>query len=116
MTKKAPWSLKSIIIKTTLIILIAIIGLFVFSLLSSTVTKNIDAYIYNLPFEKGTEHRIVQGYGGLFSHMHIAALDFSMPEGTPVCAAREGVIYLFKDDSDEGGPFPTYKKKQTLSL
>jgi murein DD-endopeptidase MepM/ murein hydrolase activator NlpD len=34
-----------------------------------------------------------------------------MPEGTPVYAAREGVIYSFKDDSNEGGPFANYEKK-----
>jgi murein DD-endopeptidase MepM/ murein hydrolase activator NlpD len=93
------------------IILITAAGLFVFSLLSSSVTKNIDAYIYILPFKEGTKQRVVQGYGGLFSHMHIAALDFDLPEGTPVCAAREGVIYSFKDNSDEGGPLPSYKRK-----
>ena len=68
------------------------------------------SYIYDLPFEKGTKHKIVQGYGGLFSHKNIAALDFDMPVGTPVCAAREGVIYAYKDDSDEGGIFPGYEK------
>jgi murein DD-endopeptidase MepM/ murein hydrolase activator NlpD len=98
------------------IILIIVAGLFVFSLLSSSVTKNIDTYIYNLPYKEGTKHRVVQGYGGLFSHMHIAALDFNLPEGTPVCAAREGVIYNFKDNSDEGGPFPNYKNKANFII
>lgn len=82
-----------------------------FSILRSTVTKNLDSYVYDLPFEKGTSHIVVQGYGGLFSHKNIAALDFAMPVGTAVCAAREGMIYSFKDDSDERGPFPQYKNK-----
>jgi murein DD-endopeptidase MepM/ murein hydrolase activator NlpD len=43
--------------------------------------------------------------------MHIAALDFNLPEGTPICAAREGIIYSFKNNSDVGGPFPNYKNK-----
>jgi len=34
-----------------------------------------------------------------------------MPIGTPVCAARGGIIYNYKDDSDEGGPFSKYKNK-----
>ncbi|GAB2833166.1 M23 family metallopeptidase [Ferruginibacter profundus] len=97
--------------KTIIVILLLLTGLFIFSRLSSTVTKNLDTYIYNLPFKKGTKCTIVQGYGGLFSHKNIAALDFSMPEGTPVYAAREGVIYNYKDDSNEGGPFPGYEKK-----
>jgi murein DD-endopeptidase MepM/ murein hydrolase activator NlpD len=102
--------------KVFFIILILIACLIIFSFLGSSVTNNEDTYIYNLPFEAGTKHRIVQGYGGLFSHRNIAALDFDMAEGTPVCAAREGVIYSYKDDSDEGGPFPWYKKKANFII
>jgi len=97
--------------KLLFVLIIVIAFLLVFFLLGSPVTENLDTYIYDLPFEKGTQHRIVQGYGGLFSHKNIAALDFSMPVGTPVLAAREGVVYNFKDDSNEGGPFPWFKKK-----
>ena len=53
----------------------------------------------------------MQGYGGRFSHNHKAALDFNMPEGTPVYAARGGTIYSYKDDSDEGGILPKYNRK-----
>jgi murein DD-endopeptidase MepM/ murein hydrolase activator NlpD len=114
MRKLSSWKL--ILKKSLLILLIIVAGLFVFLVTGSSVTKNLDTYIYNLPFEQGTKHRIVQGYGGLFSHRNIAALDFYMPEGTPVCAAREGVIYKFKDDSDEGGPFPGYEKKANFII
>ncbi len=93
------------------IIFICIIVILMFSFYSTSVTKNIDPYIYTLPFEKGTKHRVVQGYGGLFSHKNIAAIDFEMREGTPIYAAREGTIYNYKDDSNEGGPFSTYKNK-----
>ena len=34
-----------------------------------------------------------------------------MPKGTAIFAAREGIIYNFKDDSDVGGPFAKYKNK-----
>ena len=104
-------SWKTIFKRVLIFILLIIIGIFTFSKLKSDVTKKIDTYIYNLPFEKGTKHRVVQGYGGLFSHKNIAAIDFEMPEGTPVYAAREGIIYSYKDNSDEGGPFSTYKNK-----
>lgn len=116
MAKTISSSWKSIVKKVFFLILLIIAFLFVFSILSSSVTKNLDNYVYDLPFEKGQKHRIVQGYGGLFSHNHIAALDFAMPEGTPVCAAREGIIYAFKDDSDEGGPFPEYKNKANFII
>ena len=101
-----------LLIKSVFFIALTILaGVFVFSLLSSEVTKTLDGYIYTLPFEAGTKHRVVQGYGGLFSHNHIAAIDFAMPEGTAVYAAREGNVYSFKDDSNEGGPLPRYEKK-----
>ena len=100
------------IIKILLIVvLILAIGGYFFFTSSTAVTTNIDKYEYDLPFKKGTKYRVIQGYGGLFSHSHIAALDFAMPTGTPVYAAREGVIYNYKDDSDEGGPFSKYKNK-----
>jgi murein DD-endopeptidase MepM/ murein hydrolase activator NlpD len=92
-------------------ILLILLGTYIFSKLTSPFTKNIDNYIYSLPFEKGAKHKVVQGYGGLFSHKNTAALDFEMPEGTGVYAAREGTILNYKDDSDEGGSFSKYKNK-----
>ncbi len=86
--------------------IVAFILTIVFVLLffySTSVTKNFDSYEYQLPFEKGTRHRVVQGYGGLFTHRYIAALDFEMPIGTPIYAARSGIIYSYKDSNDEGG-------------
>jgi murein DD-endopeptidase MepM/ murein hydrolase activator NlpD len=111
---KRTWKL---IIKILLITaLLLFIAAYIFTKLSSPVTKNIDNYSYSLPFEKGTKHKIVQGYGGLFSHKNIAALDFEMPEGTAVYAAREGTILNYKDDSDEGGPFSKYKNKANFII
>ena len=106
----------SLILKVSLVLLVVAACIFVFSLLRSRVTENLDTYIYNLPFEQGTKHRIVQGYGGLFSHRNIAALDFDMPEGTPIFAAREGILYKYKDDSDEGGPLPFYERKANFII
>lgn len=107
--KSALW--KTLIKWTLLTTLIIIASLVIFLSIHTSVTSHVDLYAYNLPFEAGTRHRIIQGYGGLFSHKNIAALDFNMPVGTPVCAAREGVIYSFKDDSNEGGPYASYKNK-----
>jgi murein DD-endopeptidase MepM/ murein hydrolase activator NlpD len=99
-------------IKVFLIIaLVLTSGLLFLFLYSTPVTENLDSYEYGLPFQKGGKFRVIQGYGGLFSHNHIAAIDFEMPVGTPVCAAREGVIYSYKDNSDEGGVFSKYKNK-----
>ncbi len=85
--------------------------LLVFTFYSTSVTTNIDSYLYTLPFEKGAKHKVVQGYGGLFSHKNIAAIDFEMREGTGIYAARGGTIYACKDNSSDGGPFSKYKNK-----
>ncbi len=98
------------------IAIILIIGIIFFFSYSTSVTKNVDTYNYELPFNKGSRYRVIQGYGGLFSHSQIAALDFEMPSGSPVCAARGGDIYSYKDNSDEGGPFPKYKNKANFII
>jgi murein DD-endopeptidase MepM/ murein hydrolase activator NlpD len=100
------------ILKWTIFILVLIIaGLIFYFSLSTEVTKNLDTYVYDLPYKEGTKHKVVQGYGGMFSHKYKAALDFSMPVGTPIYAAREGVIHGFKEDNDIGGPLPRYQSK-----
>lgn len=93
------------------IILLIMIAIALYWSVRTTVTGNVDSYIYNLPYKKGTSHRVVQGYGGLFSHKNKAALDFYMPVGLPVYAAREGIIFSYKEDSNEGGPFTKYERK-----
>lgn len=49
-------------------------------------------YEYFLPFSKGESYNVYQGYNGTFSHQNENAIDFSMPEGTKVLAAREGIV------------------------
>lgn len=54
-----------------------------------------DDFLYHLPFEKGKAFFISQGFGGSFSHNtpeSLFAVDFAMPEGTPVCMARGGIV------------------------
>jgi murein DD-endopeptidase MepM/ murein hydrolase activator NlpD len=64
-----------------------------------------DDYVYSLPYAPGTTHRITQGYNGKYSHQgsNKYAIDWQMPQGTPVCAARGGLVVKVKDDSDLGG-------------
>ena len=102
--------------KFILILLIIIVGLVIYFSLSTKVTDNLDSYIYELPFKEGTAHKVVQGYGGMFSHKHKAALDFGMPERTPIYAAREGVVCSFKDDSNEGGLSVSEKKANYIII
>jgi murein DD-endopeptidase MepM/ murein hydrolase activator NlpD len=69
-----------------------------------------DDYVYSLPFAAGTTHRITQGYDGKFSHTgpNEYAIDWQMPEGTAVCAARGGLVVKMKEDSDRGGASMKY--------
>jgi len=49
-------------------------------------------HVYHLPFEKGKEYPMSQGYNGRLSHHNTNALDFSMPEGSNITAARDGIV------------------------
>jgi hypothetical protein len=67
--------------------------------------KHDDSYLYSLPFMPGATYKVTQGYHGTFSHTGADefSVDFKMPEGTAVLAAREGVVVSVKDDSNRGG-------------
>jgi murein DD-endopeptidase MepM/ murein hydrolase activator NlpD len=61
---------------------------------------------YALPFPAGTRYTLDQGFGGRFSHHDPDsryALDFGVPEGTPVLAARAGVVLQVEDDFRASG-------------
>src|ERR1051325_4312052 len=64
-----------------------------------------DSYLYSLPYAAGTTFKVTQGYHGTFSHTgpDEFATDWKMPEGTPVLAAREGVVVSVKDQFEKGG-------------
>lgn len=61
-------------------------------------------FTYDLPFAKGESYRVSQAYHGTFSHQDKFALDFTMPEGTPLHAIRTGKVIKLKKDSDSGCP------------
>jgi murein DD-endopeptidase MepM/ murein hydrolase activator NlpD len=76
-------------------------------------SKHDDSYVYLLPFEHGKKFLLAQGYNGGTSHIgnNKYALDFMMPEGTKICAARGGEIVSIKEDSNEGGIGTEYENK-----
>lgn len=59
---------------------------------------------YTLPYPVGDRFTLTQGncgresHGGRFSY----AFDFEMPIGTPVIAARDGVVYAVRHDRPDG--------------
>ncbi|MDG4484463.1 M23 family metallopeptidase [Xanthomonas vesicatoria] len=55
---------------------------------------------YQLPF-RDAPVQVDQGFGGQFSHADLPnwyAVDFALPEGTPVLAAREGLVMEIRQD------------------
>ena len=63
-----------------------------------------DERLYMLPYESGKSYRVLQGYGSRFSHVGLEqyAVDFNMSVGTPVHAARAGVVARIEESSDTG--------------
>lgn len=62
-------------------------------------------YEYRLPFDYGRV-RVDQGPGGRFSHgdaQNLHAVDFAVPEGTRIVAAREGLVMQVESDFDKAG-------------
>ena len=57
-----------------------------------TITRYDRSFQYDLPFPKGSSFKLFQGYNGTASHKNENALDFTMPEGTEVLAARDGIV------------------------
>lgn len=68
-----------------------------------------DATLYGFPFAKGATFKCVQTFGGKHSHVGSKSVDFEMPVGTPVHAAREGVVVKTKTDSNTGGNDPKFE-------
>ncbi|TGN14145.1 M23 family metallopeptidase [Leptospira ilyithenensis] len=64
-----------------------------------------DTAVYELPFEDGKRIRIGQAYNGKVTHQgqFAYAVDFTMPIGTPILAAREGYVVALESKFTEGG-------------
>lgn len=54
-------------------------------------------YPYDLPYNKGEEYIIGQGYNGKISHQNEFALDFIMPIGTEILTSRDGIVVDVQD-------------------
>jgi len=66
---------------------------------------------YSLPVPHGKKFPITQAFNGEETHSHhpqsVYAVDIAMPEGTPVLAARSGIIMDNSNDFFENGQTPT---------
>lgn len=63
-----------------------------------------DGYAYRLPYGSGVTYPVTQTYGSRLSHRgsEYYTVDFLMPVGTPVHAAREGWVIDVKQSSATG--------------
>lgn len=71
----------------------------------SIYAKHDPAAVYVLPYPEGKSYRVIQGFGGTFSHTgdQYYAIDWDMPEGAEVCAARAGMVVGIQDSYTKGG-------------
>ncbi len=74
---------------------------------SSTTVPDAD-HLYAVPFGGGSPRELIQGFEGAASHSASMrySLDFAMPEGTAVLAARAGTVLYLQDGFTEGGADP----------
>ncbi|MBE0544172.1 MAG: M23 family metallopeptidase [Verrucomicrobia bacterium] len=73
--------------------------------LGSSDAVHDDSVVYQLPYAPGRSYKVSQGYNSGFSHHGVErfAIDWKMPEGTEIRAARGGLVVRVKDDSNVGG-------------
>ncbi|MCV2886285.1 M23 family metallopeptidase [Aestuariibacter sp. AA17] len=71
-----------------------------------------DDIAYLKPYAKGQYFPIVQGFRGSYSHSGASryAIDFDMPIGTPIHAARDGVVIDIAEHHNQGGASRRYAK------
>ncbi|MFA6431920.1 MAG: M23 family metallopeptidase [Candidatus Margulisiibacteriota bacterium] len=70
-----------------------------------------DTYIYTLPFPAKKKFKISQGYYGTGSHFDdfTHSIDWEMPIGTPILAARDGTVMFVRDQYYKHSIDPIFK-------
>lgn len=67
-----------------------------------------DTYVYGLPWQAGETYTCGNAWNGFGAHRgdYAQALDFTMPVGTRVVAARDGVVFAVENRFNQGGNDP----------
>jgi len=68
-----------------------------------------DDFAYALPYGTGIDYLVGQGFHGSASHQGKYAIDWNMPVGTPVRAARGGMVIQLEEAFRRGGLDPELK-------
>jgi murein DD-endopeptidase MepM/ murein hydrolase activator NlpD len=86
--------------------------------LGSNSCEHDENYVYQLPYAPGATYKVTQAANGSYSHKgsNKYAIDWKMPEGTVVCAARGGLVVKVKGDSDKGGPDMSFDRHNNYVL
>jgi len=72
---------------------------------------------YRAPFAVGETFKVTQAYPTRITHVtpdSAYAVDFALPDGTPVFAAREGTVINVRHDSFRGAPLPAMLDQANL--
>ena len=82
---------------------------------ASTTEADAD-HLYAVPFGGNRPRELSQGFNGAGSHLASMrySLDFAMPEGTPVLAARAGIVFYLQDGFTAGGIDPDLLERANL--
>ena len=84
--------------------------------LGSSTSPIDEDFEYAVPFGGSEARELVQGFDGSETHLGSMrySLDFAMPEGTPVLAARDGQVLLVQDGFTQGGTDPELLERANL--
>ena len=82
---------------------------------ASTTEADAD-YLYAVPFGGERPRELIQGFDGTDSHLASMrySLDFAMPQGTPILAARGGTVFYLQDGFTRGGTNPDLLERANL--
>ena len=86
--------------------------------IGSIEARHDDRILYRLPFPDGRQFPVVQGYNGSFSHFGEFAfsIDWDMPNGTPVLAARDGIVAHVQHSFTGFSSDPAWKERTNQIL
>jgi murein DD-endopeptidase MepM/ murein hydrolase activator NlpD len=77
-------------------------------ILATALSGGQNQIAYLLPYPPGVKNLLIQGNNGPWGHTDKIAFayDFKMPIGSPVCAARDGIVTKTEDRYEDGNRTP----------